>query len=147
MFDAGISPEHAQSVVAGCGLAVAALAGLGQHAWTLIELATAVEAEHRPAAMAAARQQARDHGCAAMLDHTLEACRYLVRSADCLQEYPELDAVLTAVDGSVAAAVMAGRIDPEIAAVLTGPQRALASLLTATATATATAAPTALAVG
>ena len=133
MVDAGISPEQAENVVTTCGLVIAALARLGPQCWTPIELAIAVEAERRPMALAAARTKAQKDGCAAMLDHTLQTCRRLVRSAQGLQDCPDLDALVAAVEGSVAAALMTGRIDRELATVLTAPQRALASLL-ATAT-------------
>jgi hypothetical protein len=95
----------------------------------LIELAAADDQERRLAALTTARGQAKQAGCAAMLDYTLNACRRLVRSADGLRDHPGLDTLLAAVDGAVAAAILAGRIDYELAAILTAPQRALTSLL------------------
>jgi hypothetical protein len=129
MDDAGVRPEQADNVVAGCALVVAALARLGTSAWTLLELAATVERERRPGALAEARQQARLVGCAAMLDHALNACRRLVRSAEGIADHPDLDALLDAVDGCVAASILAGRIDPELGDVLGAPLRALTSLL------------------
>jgi hypothetical protein len=147
MIDAGISTEHADSVVAACGLAIAALARLGRPSWTMIQLATSVEPQRRRAALAATRTQARKYGCSAMLDHVLDASRLLVRSADGLRDCPDLDALLDAVDDWVAAAIMVGRIDPEIAAVLAAPQHALTCLLRADPPASAEAGPFASAVG
>jgi hypothetical protein len=129
MFDAGIDPEHVDSVVAGLGFAVSALGASGPAAWSLFDLATAVEPERRSIALAAVREQARASGCGASLDYALTSCRRLVRSSACLRDHPDIDTVLLAVDCAVAAALMAGRIEPEVAVVLTAPQRALTRLL------------------
>ena len=141
MVDPGIPAEHAESVVAACGLVVAALSRLGRPSWALLELAAAVQHEHRPAALAEARRQAQRSGCAAMVGYAIEACRSLVRSADGLRDHPDLEGLLVALDGSVVAALLADRLDHELAAVLTGPQRALTSLLGAATTAVPTTAP------
>ena len=68
-------------MVAGCELAVAAIARLGEPSGTLLELAAAAEEEHRAKARAAALKRSRDTACAAMVNYTRQECRRVVLSA------------------------------------------------------------------
>jgi len=131
MYGEGWSSERAQALVSGCELVVALLGRLGRAAWPLVERAAEAEAGRRPVALTAARQTARDLGCAAMLDHTLQSCRRVARSSGSLREHPRLDELLDALDAAVTAAALAGMLDAVVVDVLAAPQRALSALLVA----------------
>jgi hypothetical protein len=129
MIDAGVSPGQVESILTGLELTVQLLGRLGPAAWPMFEMATAVEPERRTIALAVVRAQAHTGGCGATFDVALNSARRVLRDTAALRDYPDQDGLRLAVECAVAASVMAGRIDQDVSVILTGPQRALTTLL------------------
>jgi len=129
MIDAGVSPGQVQSILTGLELTVQLLGRLGPAAWPTFGTAIAVEPERRTIALAVVRAQAHTAGCGATFDVALNSARRILRDTVALQDYPDQDGLRLAVECAIAASVMAGWIDDDVAVILTGPQRALTTLL------------------